>query len=368
MSGTLCVVGQVSKQELEVMRVMIRDLLASGSDGPAAGQMIDTCAGSDWQLWRDMAAKLGLQGVVVPRQYGGSGYGIVAASVVAEELGRALCRSPLLSSMIATWAVSHVTDSLDCEAILPALASGRQRATAALAPFRRGTALTPGVRSVGGRLTGVVSDVLDGEQADWIVVEAMSCSGAGLYLVDAADAGVIVRRRDATDRTRPLADVELDSVPAQWFAGAETAMRVRAVAALLLASSQLGGAEAALDPALHRARAGDQFVWSSDVPARDAVQLANLYLLIESARGSVQRAAAAADREDPDLKVLASVAKVSCSFAYVRAAETMMPTQGQAGIGRNLPAHLRQSRTDQSLFGSQVDHRDELARVLGLIQ
>src|SRR3978361_1205819 len=46
-----------------------------------------------------MAGQLGLQGLAVPAEFGGAGYGPVELGIVLEELGRALVPTPFFSTV-----------------------------------------------------------------------------------------------------------------------------------------------------------------------------------------------------------------------------------------------------------------------------
>ena len=70
------------------------------------------------ELWSELA-ELGAAGVLVPEQYGGSGLGLLDASLIAQELGRAVTPSPFLATVPAG-------DLLQL-AIRPVMMPGRQR-------------------------------------------------------------------------------------------------------------------------------------------------------------------------------------------------------------------------------------------------
>ena len=55
--------------------------------------------GHDPVVWRRMAGELGLQGLAVPEEYGGSGFGYVDLGIVFEEAGRALLGGPYFATV-----------------------------------------------------------------------------------------------------------------------------------------------------------------------------------------------------------------------------------------------------------------------------
>ena len=85
---------------------------------------METPDGFDRDVWSQMATQLGLQGLVIPEEYGGSGYGYEELAVVFEEMGRALLCAPFFSTVAL--------------AVSALIASGDGAAMAAPSP-RRGT-------------------------------------------------------------------------------------------------------------------------------------------------------------------------------------------------------------------------------------
>ena len=80
-----------------------------------------------------MANELALQGLGIPEEYGGQGYGPVELYVVFEEMGAALFCSPYFSTVaLAANALLFVGDDADKATYLPGIASGETIATVAL--------------------------------------------------------------------------------------------------------------------------------------------------------------------------------------------------------------------------------------------
>ena len=61
---------------------------------------MDTTEGYDPDVWKQMGDQMGLQGLIVPEEYGGSGYTYVELTVVLEEMGRALLCAPFFSTVV----------------------------------------------------------------------------------------------------------------------------------------------------------------------------------------------------------------------------------------------------------------------------
>ena len=61
---------------------------------------MDTEEGYDPVVWSQMAEQLGLQGLIIPEEYGGQGFAYVELVVVLEEMGRPLVCAPYFSSVV----------------------------------------------------------------------------------------------------------------------------------------------------------------------------------------------------------------------------------------------------------------------------
>jgi alkylation response protein AidB-like acyl-CoA dehydrogenase len=297
--------------------------------------------------------------------------------VVCEELGRAVATLPYLgSAVLATQAL------LACGATgaLPGLADGSR--VGALAWAERGTWDPAAIRArvVDGRLTGVKEHVLDGAHADLLIVPARTSgdipalhdtdSGLGIYLVDPAAPGVRVESLVTLDRTRPQARVRFEAAPARLIAadGQRVLERLLAVAATALSAEQLGGSDRCLEMTLAYVQARQQF--GRPIGSFQAVKhrLADLYVLVESARSVSHDAARALADDAPDLRVRAATAQAYCAEAYSAVAAETIQLHGGIGFTWEHEAHLhfKRAHAAATLFGSPAWHRARLAaHVLG---
>ena len=93
---------------------------------------METEAGYDAAVWTQMADQLGLQGLIIPEEFGGSGYGYIELIVVLEEMGRSLLCAPYFSSVVlAANTLLHSGDDAAKKDLLPGIASGETIATLA---------------------------------------------------------------------------------------------------------------------------------------------------------------------------------------------------------------------------------------------
>src|SRR5882724_7472867 len=101
------------------------------------------------EVWKEMA-EMGWAGVLIPESQGGVGFGFVGAGVIAEEMGRNLSATPLLSTaVLAATALLKAGSDAQQAAYLPRIAGGEAILALASdekarhAPFTIGTRATP---------------------------------------------------------------------------------------------------------------------------------------------------------------------------------------------------------------------------------
>jgi alkylation response protein AidB-like acyl-CoA dehydrogenase len=309
--------------------------------------MLDHTAGTTDAVWRGLAS-LGMTGILVPEEHGGTGMTMTEAGLVAEELGRALHPGPWLSTAVA--AVRALTRLGEGEPggaegetakLLAGIADGAVIATIglrdAMAP-----AVTAGGRGEGVILTGEIAEVPDAGGAGVLLVLAAEEDGTALFAVNVSSPGVEVTPQPTVDRTRKQFRVRLDSAATLRLGGMPDAA-VRALADDVLiacAADALGAAQAVLDLAVEHAKARTQF--GRPIGAFQAVQhlCVDMYETVELARGGVFHALWAADAADADERHLAAVRIKAFAGRLATVGETAIQVFGGIGYTWEHDAHL----------------------------
>ena len=91
-------------EEQQVLRDTVRKLCAEYSPVSVVRALEDDPKGVPDALWKQLA-ELGLLGVLVPEEYGGSAQTLLEAVIVFEELGRALAPTPAFESAVMSASV-----------------------------------------------------------------------------------------------------------------------------------------------------------------------------------------------------------------------------------------------------------------------
>jgi len=362
--------GFAFREEHEELRRVVRNYLADKSPETEVRRLMESERGYDPVVWAQMADQLGLQGLSVPQEYGGAGLGAVETGVVMEEMGRALLCAPYLSTaVLAVQSILASADSGAARELLPPITCGVTIATIAFSEPGRGYDEPPAgtiVRRTPGRwqLDGTKNLVLDGAEADLILVTARGDAGVGLYAVSGEADGLRRTPLDTLDATRRLARLDFAGTPGYPLGGPADGTRVLARvlehAAVALAAEAAGGAQRVLEMALEYA--STRCPIGARQAARDAC--ADMHAQVASALAIAHHALWAAAGSDRELPAVAALAKAACSDAYARVVTETVQLLGGLSVTREHPAHLYFGRAKGTrlLFAEPGRHRSQSAR------
>ncbi|MFD0447592.1 acyl-CoA dehydrogenase family protein [Streptomyces indonesiensis] len=364
--------------EQRQLRTVLRDFYAETSGVEDLHTHLATPRGYDEALWARLAREIGVHGLAVPEEYGGSGFTFAELAVALEESGRALYCGPLLPTVVlAAHALLLSGDRTACERYLPRIADGTLTAT--VAGFDDGVPGVAAERGSGGWvLRGQTDFVLDGAGAELILVRAGTPAGPRLFACEPAPDSCRRTPRRVLDETRRQALVEFRGAPAAAVGAADGAEGTAdgtegAVSATLdagraaLAAEQVGGSGHALDATVAFVAQRHQF--GRPIGSFQAVKhrLADVLVALEAARSASAYATACAAVASPQLPVAACAAAVVCSETFRLATAEYVQLHGGIGFTWEHPAHLyvRRARGAEVLFGTADQHRARLAGLVG---
>jgi alkylation response protein AidB-like acyl-CoA dehydrogenase len=238
-------------EEQDALRATVRRFCDERSPSAEVRRLMDTTEGFDPDVWKQLAEDLGLTGIHIPEEYGGSGFTFVELGIVLEELGRSLFCSPFFSSIVlGANAILNAGTPEQKQALLPQIASGEVRATLAFTePSGDWTLEGITLEADDGKLSGTKTYVIDGGTADLIVVAAREADGISFFTV----LGEATKRTplETLDMTRKQAELTFDRTDAERLgepgAGAEALRKTLEQAAVCLASECVGGSEKTMD-------------------------------------------------------------------------------------------------------------------------
>jgi len=283
-------------EEQEELRNTIRAFLEAKSSEEAVREQMETEDGYDAAVWSQMAEQMGLQGLHIPEEYGGSGFSYVELGIVLEEMGRALLCAPFFSSVVLAANTLILSGDDDAKkAYLPGIASGETIATVAFTEpngkwDESGIATEATPSGDGYTISGTKSFVIDGHSANLVIVAAKTAAGTSLFAVDGDASGLTRTSLSTMDQTRKQAKLDFDKTPATLIGedgkGWDVLEGVLDLAAVSLAAEQVGGAQCVLEMAVEYAKVRVQF--GRPIGSFQAIKhkCADMLLEVESAKSA----------------------------------------------------------------------------------
>jgi alkylation response protein AidB-like acyl-CoA dehydrogenase len=345
-------------EEQEQLRTSVRGVLATRTPPSEVRALIDDPVGVTAAMWSELAA-LGWTGLT----------DLVDLVVVLEEMGRRTWPGPFLSSaVLATGAAGR----LGLDDRVSSLVDGTARGSVAIDEAGHGDVVdrirTRASRKTGRwLLNGAKPVVLDGANADWVLVAARTTEGIGSFLVEDPGGRGLAASVPTWDPTRKVARLQLDDVAAEPVgpSGDHTDLWRRVVddGCVALCAELIGVMEAANELAVEYAKARVQFdrpIASFQVIKHKA---ADMLQRQELARVGTHYAAWASDAEVPVRAEAAAMAKAFVPEAAVFVTSECIQIHGGVGFTWDCDAHLFYKRAKQNdlLLGYSGIHRQRVA-------
>jgi alkylation response protein AidB-like acyl-CoA dehydrogenase len=329
----------------------------------------------DAALWKGLAGQLGIAGLLVPEELGGSGAGSPELGVVMHELGRSLAPAPVLSTVaLGVNLLLQVRDEW-VDDLLRRIALGEATVAVALADssgtWGEAAAVTAADAGPTTTATGAKRAVVDAHAAQILLVLGTAPSGPVLLALETAAEGVHCTPVSTLDQTRACADVSLVDAPARVLATGTAAVRAveraRQLATVALAAECCGIAERSLERAVQHAKTRIQF--GRPIGSFQAVRhkCARMLIAQQLADALVDEALQAADTTSALEQRSSAALAVAAKTAYRIAADTIQ-VHGGIGFTWEDASHLyfKRASSNQHLLGEPRVHADVVARTLGL--
>jgi alkylation response protein AidB-like acyl-CoA dehydrogenase len=312
---------------------MLRGFLAEHLPLERLRALAEATPGFDKPLWRGLC-ELGLQGLLVPERFGGSGLGVLDAAVAAEALGAAVAPVPFIGLAMATLAMMQAGSPTQQDAWLPRIADSEVLFGVGFAGLAGQTGAANATLA-DDRLSGHITSALDCGLCSHLLVVL----GDGrMAIVVTDDPGVRMTPRPSLDRTRPITDLAFDNAPAELLnATLDTALRVLDAGRVLLAAGTLGAAQTMLDRAVAFAKERVQFGRVIGSFQGVKYMLADMVTMLEPCRGLVWYAAYAQDarnvRDAGPLEARLTACHAKAHLGDVARDVSRMATEVHGGMG-----------------------------------
>lgn len=366
-------------EEQKILRDSVANFLKAELDSEKLRDLIETPHGMTDKLWTKIAEQ-GWLGVIAPEQYGGFALGATELGIICEEMGRALMPSVYFSTAVLGVPVIAIggTDSAR-ERLLEKIIGGELKATLGLLDKSAGlgpsnvTETKAEKKGDGWVLNGTKYLVPDAMAADVVVVAAKTGGGEDgttLFIVEKGAAGVSAEANNLTDLTSRSGQIVLDNVEVGADAvvgepgeGWKVVDQVLMIAGVCLAGESVAASEKILKMTIDYAKERTQF--GKPIGSFQAVKhpLANLFVMVESARSAYQYAAWAVDASDEHLRSAVACARLTSEETYRRT--TLDSLQAHGGIGftweYDLHLYLKRAKHNQYFLGLDSDYEQIVA-------
>jgi len=302
----------------------VSDLLAQRKSLTLSRALLDGAAETHPPFYGE-AAGLGWLGLHLPEEYGGSGYGLEEAVVIAEELGRGLAPGSFIPTIIAGAVIAACGTAEQKAALLPGLADGSVKA---------GIALGGDVHAKNGALHGNAGTTLGAGLADIVLVVV----GDDVAVVPTSAPGVTVSVPANLDPTRQSGRVSFDGASGDVLAGSAAAFSD--LARLIIAAEATGIARACTTMAAEYAKVRIQF--GRPIATYQGVKhhCANMAVAAELATAATWDAARAAAQGGAPFSFAVANAAVLALDAAVLCANLNTQVHGGIGFTWEHDAHL----------------------------
>ena len=337
-----------------------------------------------WEPLRKMAS-LGLLGLGIPPEMGGSGGDLVQTAIMTEELARSdpsMSLAALATLSLTTVGIDRFGNDAQREAYVPPLAKGEKVGAFGLTEPNSGSdagSLSTSARRDGDRylLNGSKIFITNGDVAETFLVFAtrdreQRTRGISAFIVERGTPGLSSRKQVEKMGMRASSTAELFFedcvVPAANLVGEEdrgfgVAMQILDASRPVIGAQAVGIAQGALDLAIRHTKQRRQF--GQPIADFQGIQwmLADMATQVDASRLLVYRAANLRDRGLPFAKE-ASMAKLFASETATKVASSALQLHGGYGYFKESPIErfFRDAKVTEIYEGTSQVQRLVIAR------
>lgn len=359
-----------------MLRETLAGYLAKSGGVEVFRKMLADGKSSDAETWQGLS-QMGWTGLLIDEKNGGSNMGLISACLMAENIGRTLFLSPILSSSILSAYITNLVGTqVQKDKWLPLIASGN----AIVANGFGGSgnnAISGQIRKSGSdyRLSGEFSLIVDVKNADHVILQARETGTENDFLcIISTVEGQVTKNSITTIDGRQFSDLSIDELPlpkenvlGEKRVKGDELQQVNALGALIYAAEQYGSASAAFDLTLDFMKQREQF--GKIIGSFQALQhrMAKLHTQLAMCEALNFKAALKLENNEDDAFKFCAMAKAKAgSVAKLVTNESI---QLHGGIGMtdeyDVGLYLKRVAVSEKLFGNTHFHTDRVASLNG---
>ena len=358
-------------EEQEAFRDSVKRFAEEKSTSEDVRRLMETEEGYDESTWDILSTELAVTGLIIPEEFGGSGFGATELGIVMEQFGRSLICVPFFSSsvMAASALILNGSEN-DKNKWLPAIAAGGAKGTLCVSE-RSGSWDESAIQTTASKngdqylLNGEKHFVLDAHVSDFLIVASRLDNRTALFTLDPKDDRVQIKLEQGMDQTRKICTVTMKGAPAQILGPDKPAAldKIFDRSIVALSHEMIGGAQQLLDSAIEYTKLRVQFGRSISSFQAIKHRLADLLLEVELAKSACYHAAYKIDKQQNSSEA-ASHAKAQASEAYLNSAIQCIQLHGGVGFTWENDTHLwfKRAKSSEVFLGSPHEHRERMLR------
>ncbi len=351
-------------EDQELIDQSLRSFLGDKLTLEDVRRIAETHTGFDSDIWNGLS-ELGIPGLLIPEDYGGSGLSLLDAAVVAEALGYYAAPVPFIANSVMAPKILEACGSDDQrQRYLPGIASGGIRLSVGFG----NKADVTGENSVhfndnriaSGRITGL----LDSSEASHAIIAS---SDGAIGIIDLSSNQVDLTPRPTIDRTRPLADLVLKEAAVEILSDGEKAKETIRMALdtgrLMLSADTLGASYAMIDKAV--AYAGERVQFGRLISSFQAIKhlCAEMIATVEPCKSLVWYSAHISEENPEERHIHASLTKAHLAEVGRDIARSATEVHGGMGFTELMGLHFWFKRigfSRQTLGGPEACREDAI--------
>ena len=373
-------------EEQGLLRESAIGFLSENSDSKKIREAMESPLAYDKKVWQKMSEEMGWLALLIPEKYDGLGLTWIELTALLEKMGYFLLCSPFHSTIcLGATCLLEFGNEDQKTSFLPKIANGSLQIT--LACLEPNGDWTPnGIRCTYKKIdnefivSGIKKYVPYGHSADKIIVIAREegsngAEGVSLFLVDSEEKNLEIKKLNTMDQTRPQSLINLnkirisdDCVLGELGGGWNALEKLRLYGALGVSAEQVGGAQRCLDMTCDFVLEREQFGRKIGSFQSIKHRLANMMVLVESARSASYYASCMTGTNSQEFEETVSIAKSYCSEAFFKCAGDAIQLHGGVGFTWEYDTHLffKRAKSSEIYFGDPSFHKNKISNILGL--
>ncbi len=203
---------------------------------------------------------LGINGLLIPEEFGGLGLDLLFAAVVSEALGGGVGPTPFIAPYVmAPTAIKHAGSKTQQENYLSKIATNEYRFGAGFSEFI-GKRNDAGITFSDNKLNGRAMFVLDANDATHLLLAEEK---GQIFVVDAKSANIEIVKLTTVDKTRQYSEVICNNLEAELLEHSSDSInpinQVIDAGRIMLAADSLGASQTMINKAVDYAKERKQF-------------------------------------------------------------------------------------------------------------